>query len=447
MRVVIIGAGEVGYNIAEQLILEKKDVVLIDKDPEKTKRAAGHLDCLVLTGEGTNIDTLKQAGIENTDIFISVTNSDEVNMISCFVVANEFNVPVKLARVRNLEYGKTRMFTKTKIGIDFAVNPEFEAAKSIVKTVEHGATTDVFSFEDLDVQFRDVYVDEECNLDGKNIKDIRQLVSGDFLIAGILRDDDIIIPHGETVVKSNDHIFAVGTKKSIYQFLQKSGIKSKKIKRVLIIGGGKIGSKVAESLSFRGRLITVVDSDYEVCKSLAEKFPDVTVLHGDISDDSIFEDEQLDEHDLIITTTDKEELNILTAVYGKTLGIKRAIALVNKSNYLKMSRNLGIDATISPKISSASAVLRFIRRGNIKAVHTIFDGMAEAIEFKVSPGSSIANKLVKDLHLPEKTLIVAVNRNYEDYIPGGDFEIKPGDNVIVFAKKESIKKLEESIIV
>lgn len=447
LRVVIVGAGEVGYNIAEQLILEKKDVVLIDKDPERTKIASSHLDCLVLTGDGTNIDNLKEAGIEQTDIFISVTDSDEVNMISCFVVANEFNVPVKLARVRNLEYGKTRMFTNTRIGIDFVVNPEYEAAKSIVKTVEYGATTDVFSFEDLNVQFRDVYIDEECNLDGKSIKEIRKLVKGDFLIAGILRDDDIIIPHGETVLKSNDHIFAVGTKKSIYQFLQKSGIKSKKIKRVLIVGGGNIGSKVAESLSFRGRLVTVVDSNYEVCKNLAERFPDVTVLHGDISDNSIYEDEQLDENDLIITTTDNEELNILTAVYGKTLGIKRSIALVNKSNYLKISRSLGIDATISPKISSASAVLRFIRRGNIKAVHTIFDGMAEAIEFKVTKSSPIANKLVKDLHLPEKSLIVAVNRNNEDYIPGGDFEIKTGDNVIVFAKKESIKSLEESIII
>lgn len=447
MRVVIIGAGEVGYNIAEQLILEKKDVILVEKDSERAKKTANHLDCLVLTGEGTNIDTLKKAGIEGADIFISVTNSDEINMISCFIVANEFNVPVKLARVRNLEYEKTRMFRKAKIGIDYAVNPELEAAKSIVKTVEHGATTDVFSFEDMDVQFRDVFVDEECDLEGKSIKDIRKTVSGDFLVAGILRDDEIIIPDGNTEVKNGDHLFTVGTKKAIYQFLQKSGIRTKRIKNILIVGGGNIGSKVANSLTLRGRSVTVVDNNYDVCKDLAEKYPEITVLHGDISDDSIFEDEGLDEHDLIITTTDNEELNILTAVYAKTLGVKRAIALVNKSNYLKVSRNLGIDATISPKISSASAVLRFIRRGNIKAVHTIFDGRAEAIEFKVSSDSSIANKAVKDLNLPEKCLIVAVNRNYEDFIPDGNFEIKSGDNVIIFAKKESIEKLEESVIV
>lgn len=447
MRVVIVGAGEVGYSIAEQLVLEKKDVVLIEKNPERAKAVHNHLDCLVIVGEGTNIDTLKEAGIENAEIFISVTDSDEVNMISCFIVANEFNTPVKLGRVRNLEYEKTGVFTSTKIGIDYVVNPELESSKAIIQTIEQGAISDVFSFEDMDIQFRDIFIDEECDLGGKSVYEVRKKVYGDFLIAGILRNDEIIIPSGSTKIENNDHIFVVGTKKSINQFILRSGIKRKRLKNILIAGGGSIGCRVADVLSFKGRKVTIVDNNYDTCKKIAEKYPDITVIHGDISDGTVFDEEQLDDNDVIVTTTDKEEINILSAIYAKSLGIKRAVALVNRSNYLKISRNLGIDAAISPKISSASAVLRFIRRGNIKAVQTIFDGKAEAIEFKVSEKNSIVNKKIKDIHMPDKTLIVAVRRNFKDFIPDGNFEIKPNDDVIIFSKKESIEKLEDSIIV
>lgn len=447
MRILIIGAGEIGYTIAEQLIIEGKDVVLIEKDPEKAKYVSNHLDCMVLVGEGTNTDILKEAGIENADIFISVTNSDEVNMISCFIVANEFNVPLKLARVRNLEYSKTRMFTKTRIGIDFVVNPEFEAAKSIINTVEQGATSDVFSFEDMDIQFRDIFVDEESNLAGKKIKYVRSFADGDFLVAGILRENDVIIPHGDTIILNDDHIFAVGTKKTINQFMLKSGIKRKKLKKILIAGGGNIGSIVADILSFRGRKVTLVDKDYSVCKDLAEKYPDVTVLNGDISDSIFFEEEQLGDYDLVITTTSNEELNILSAIYAKTLGVTRAIALVNKHNFIKISKSLGIDATISPKLSSAGAILKFIRKGDVKGVNTIFDGKAEAIEFNISHSSYLAGKVLKELKLPDKTLIVAVLRDGKGVIPDGNFLIKPKDNVIIFANKESIAELEEKIIV
>ena len=446
MRILIIGAGEIGYTIAEQLILEGKDVVLVEKNPEKAKYVSNHLDCMVLTGEGTSTDILKEAGIENTDIFISVTNSDEVNMISCFIVANEFNVPLKLARVRNLEYSKTRMFTKTRIGIDFVVNPEFEAAKSIINTVEQGATSDVFSFEDMDIQFRDIFVDEESILAGKKIKYVRSFADGDFLIAGILRENDVVIPHGDTIILNDDHLFVVGTKKTINQFMLKSGIKRKKLKKILIAGGGNIGSIVADILSFRGRKVTLVDKDYEVCKNLAEKYPEVTVLNGDISDSVFFEEEQLGDYDLVITTTSNEELNILSAIYAKTLGVTRSIALVNKSNFIKISKSLGIDATISPKLSSASAILRFIRKGNVKGVNTIFDGKAEAIEFNISENNYLSGKTLKDLKLPDRTLIVAVLRDGKGIIPDGNFLIKPKDNVIIFANKESIAELEEKII-
>lgn len=446
MKIVIVGAGEVGYHIAEQLILEKKDVILIEKNPDQAKHAASKLDCIVIQGEGTSVDILKEAGIKTANIFIAVTSSDEVNMISCLVVASEFNVPTKIARVRNIEYTKTNIFSKSAIGIDFAVNPEIEAARAIINTVEQGATSGVFTFNDTDTQSRDVFIIEDSPLVGSSIKDISKLIPKDFIIAGISRKDEVIIPSGDTVIHANDHLFLVGSIKTVDKFLDKTGIKKRKLKKILIVGGGKTGSFVASHLAKRGRSITLIDKDYERCKTLSETYPDILIIHGDISDETIFEEEQLENNDLIVTSTEDEELNILTAIYAKTRGITRSVALVNKTNYLGMASNLGIDSTISPKMSSVNATLKFTRRGKIKSVYNIFDGKAEAIEFTTTENNRLNGKALKDLHLPANSLIVAVNRGHKNYIPDGNFVIEYEDNIIIFAKKNAVEELEEIFV-
>ncbi len=442
MKIVIIGAGEVGSHIAQQLILENKDVILIEKNAIQAKNAMSNLDCLVIQGEGTSLEVLHEADINDADIFIAVTNSDEVNMISCLVVANEFNVPVKIARVRNIEYTKTQIFKNANIGIDFAVNPEIEAAKSIIKTIEQGATTGVFSFDDMDIQLRDVFIDEDSPLVGETVMDIRQNLPQNFIIAGILRDDDVIIPFGSTTINANDHLFLVGDKKSVEKFLKKSGIKSRKIRRTIIVGAGKTGSYVAKHLSERGRSVTLVDKDYDKCKEMSELLPDVLVVHGDISEENIFEEEQLEKNDLIVTTTGDEELNMLSAIYAKSIGIKRSVVLVNKTNYISIASNLGIDSIVSPKMSSVNAILKYTRKGKVKNVYNIFDGKAEAIEFSVPFECEIGNRKLKELNLPENSLIVAVSRNHRTYIPDGNFVLNQGDDVVIFAKKDAVEKLD-----
>lgn len=442
MKIVIVGAGEVGFHIAEQLILENKDVILIEQKPEQAKHAASRLDCIVIQGEGTSLDTLKEAEVNKANIFIAVTNSDEVNMISCLVVASEFNVPIKIARVRNVEYTKTNIFSRSSIGIDFAVNPEIEAARSIISTVEQGATSGVFTFNDTDTQSRDVFIGEDSPIIGSSIKDISKLIPKDFIIAGISREEEVIIPSGDTIILENDHLFLVGSIKTVDKFLDKTGIKKRKLKKILIVGGGKTGSYVGSRLARRGRSVTLIDKDYDRCKTLSEAHPEILIIHGDISDETIFEEEQLENNDLIITTTEDEELNILTAVYAKSRGIKRSVALVNKTNYLGMASNLGIDSTISPKMSSVNATLKFARRGKIKSVYNIFDGKAEAIEFTTTENNPLNDKALKDLQLPANSLIVAVNRRNKNFIPDGNFVIEQGDSVILFAKKAAVEELE-----
>lgn len=443
MKIVVAGAGEVGFHIADHLIKEGKDVVLIEKDADRAKFASSHLDCLVVQGEASNLEILKQAGIQKADGFISATDYDEVNMISCFIVASEYNVPVKIARVRNMEYSKTRLVGQKYSGIDYIVNPEIEAAKNIASTVQHGATSDIFLFENSDIQLRDIFVDEDSYFSGKTLKDIKTAIKEDFIIAGILRDEEVIVPAGDTKVQEKDHLYIIASNSTFMEILRKTGTPHKKLKTVIVVGGGKIGRYVTEFLIKMGKKVKIVDKSYEECKKLAADYPDVLVIDGDISDESLFEDESLANADAIVTTTRNEELNILAAIYGKSKGINRSVALVNKSNYLNIADNLGIDSTVSPKLSSVNAILKYIRRGNIKSVYKIFDGKAEVSEFHVINGAPVTDNALKDIKLPSGSLILAVIRGGKNIIPDGNFVIKSDDSVITFCIKDTAESLQK----
>ncbi|MCP4137247.1 MAG: Trk system potassium transporter TrkA [bacterium] len=446
MQIVILGAGVVGFQIASHLVAEGKDVVLIDNDPERAKYVSNHLDCIVLNEEGNNIVTLKRAGIAKADFFISVTNSDEVNMIACGLVASEFSAPIKIARVRNLDYSNSKILEKTFLGIDYIVNSEVETSRLIANTVALGATSDVMLFEDSDMQMRNIMVEDNSFFKDKSLIDIRKDVKEQFLVAGILRDDEFLIPSGNTIVRKSDNVYLLATKDSLTKIFMEVGRKSEKIERVVIVGGGKIGNLVSQYLIRTGRKITIIDDNYDNCKRLSEKFGEALVLHADISEEDIFEEEQLDKYDLIITATNNQELNVLTAVYAKSLGTKRSVALVAKTNYLPIATQLGIDATISPKNSTVDAILKFVRRGNIKSVHTLFGGKAEVIEFSVEATNKLCNKEIKDVEMPEDSLILSILRDNKNYIPGGNFVIEEGDSIIIITHKDSVTKIEDMFL-
>ncbi|MCA1932748.1 MAG: Trk system potassium transporter TrkA [Calditerrivibrio sp.] len=443
MRIVISGAGEVGFNLAKHLIEGGNDVVVIDKDKDRISYVNEHLDCLVIEGEATNFDVLKQSNMESAEIYVAVTDSDEVNMISCLVVHSNFNVATKIARVRNIEYHKSNLFNNKITGFDYLVNPEIEAAKSIIRAVEYGAVSDIFVFDDTDVQLREVFVDKDVNIEGKTIEQLRKGANIPFVVAGIYRNNELLIPTGKDIINRDDHLFVVGTKESLDRLFIQIGLKRRKIKSVVIAGGGKIQRLVVEGLTSMGREIIIIEKDYEKSKKLADLFPNALVINSDISDESLLEEEDLGEKDLIITATDNDEINILSASYYKSLGVKRAIALVDKTKYLHMSSTLGIDITISPKISAVNTILKFIKKGNIVNIYSLFDGKAEAIEFLLRKDTSLDGLLVRDLNLPKNVVLVAVNRDGKSYIPDGNFLFRGGDIVIIFALKDSVKEIEE----
>ncbi len=315
--------------------------------------------------------------------------------------------------------------------------------KNIALTVQYGATSDIFLFEDSDIQLRDIFVDEDSFFCGKPMKDLKQELKEDFIIAGVLRDSDVIVPTGETILQDQDHIYIIATIRSFMQILKKTGTPHKKLKTVIVLGGGKIGRYVTEFLIKMGKQVKLVEKDYDHCKRLAADYPEILVLNADISDESLFDDENLASADAIVTTTSNEELNILAAVYGKSQGINRAVALVNKTNYLNLADNLGIDSTVSPKLSSVNAILKHIRRGNVKSVYKIFDGKAEVSEFYLHQDAPVAGKALKDIKLPSGSLILSVSRDGHSIVPDGNFQLQGDDSVITFCAKDTADSLQK----
>jgi trk system potassium uptake protein TrkA len=460
MKVVIAGAGDVGFQIAKQLIDERKDVVIIERDQKTAKHAANYLDCFVIQGEGNNIDVLRNAGVDGADFFISVTNSDEVNMISCGLVASEFSVPSKIARVRNIDYSKTRVTSSPFLGIDHIVNPEIEASKVIIRAIEHGAMSDVFLFERTKFQMRSISVTNGSPLTDRSLSDINRNFSVDFLVAFILRNNSYIIPSGDTVIQDNDTVYIVAEEQNLETLFVKTGIHRVNLNRIVIAGGGRIGSYVADHLlrkqnrdmRFFSRVsktlfhqwrqnIVIVERDKEKCMTLSERFPNALILNEDIADEGVHEEGQFSDYDLIVAATDNQELNVISAIYAKSIGIKRAIAVVNRNSYRNIASSIGIDVTVSQKISMVNAILRLVRRGNIRNIYSFSDGWIEVIELSVD-NENISGSKIQDIRLPSQTLIVTLTRNDHTILPDGNSTVQKGDYLVLIARKESIGRIE-----
>ncbi len=461
MKVVIVGAGRVGFQVAKQLTEENQDVVLFEWEPETARYASGNLDCMVINDDGTSLRVLRKANIDNADFFISLTDSDEKNMIACGLVSSSFTIPYKIARVRNVDYSPTGLLEKSFLGIDFIVNPEIEAAKAIVNTIEHGALSDIMLFEKIDLQMRNISVAESPHFIDHTIEEIREELGLNFLVAVIMRENGFIIPSGNTVIRENDNLYVVGSEENLEKLFLTMGKEKLKLNKIVIVGGGTIGSYIARSLLAKessseavvGKIanvfsrkkkkknVYIIDRDYEKCKNLSEQIPEALVLNADISDEDVF-DEELLNTDLLISTTENQELNIVTAIYAKYIGVKRTISLVNNVNYINVASNLGIDVPISLKTNLVRTIIKFIRKTNIKNVYSISGGKIEVIEVYVDESCRVLGKKLKEVKLPRQSLIISVTRGDENFVPDGEFVFRNGDYVILIVKKEFIQTIE-----
>jgi trk system potassium uptake protein TrkA len=461
MRVIIVGAGMVGTQLAKHLINEKHDVSLIEVDEERARHASNRLDCLVINSEANNIQTLEEAGIARADALICVTESDELNIIICGLSEGRYPRVLKIARVRNPDYDNLTKGDEKALGIDFFVNPDREAARTVVQAVEHGALGDVISFGNSSFEMGTVEIAKTSPLCGESIKIFHNLIGSEVLVALIERGDEHILPSGTTTLYEGDRVFVIGRQADIQKVFEISGKKLEKVEKIGIVGGGRIGTLITESLlegtqpktkslftfltnifTRRFKKIVLIEKDYELCKDLSTKFPDVLVLNEDISDEGFISEEGISDLDLVITATENQELNIITALYMKSHGLKRAIALVNSPSYGTIARRLGIDVVVPIKSVVIDTILAHLRGSGVTGLHRLGEGTIEVLEILVSPDAPVCGKKLKDFHLSAGGLVMLITRQGESFIPHGEHQFEPYDRLVLIARKGVGNELE-----
>ena len=441
MRVIIVGAGEVGFQLAKFLSAEDIEVVLIDKDKDKLRRISDELDVALLEGEGGSPEMLREAGADKADLLLAVTDMDEANMIACLVAKVMFQVPRNIARIRNNEYFSNEVLLES-LGINPAISPEIEAAKAVIRLIEVPSASDVEDFEDGNVKVISFRIPSDSKLIGKAFKNIN-LTKPKVLIGAIQRGDKVIIPSGNDTIKKDDKIFLPVKRENIDPVCENIGGSSEPVKRVMIVGGGRIGHYVAKTLEERNISVKLIERDVERCKFLLKTLHKSVILHGDGSDRKLLEEENINDIDIFVAISNNEELNIMASMLAKSLGVKKIITIINKTDYISLANNLGIAAVLSPRLITAGTILKYVRGGNILSLTTVAEGKAEIMEALVKEGSVFIGKTLMEVKLPKKTLIGAIIRNHEVIIPSGTDKVSIDDKLIIFTLRESIKQVEK----
>jgi len=441
LKIIIIGAGKVGCQIAKTLSSEKHDVTLIEKNDTIRQSAQNNLDVLTILGNGANVRTLEEAGIKQAYMVIAVTSSDEVNMIAC-MTAKQFGVPQKIARIRNPEYLYANALSREKLGIDLTINPERATAREIVKLLKSPINVaQVQSFAGGKVQLFELKVEESFPFINQQLKAIT--FKYPILVAAIYRNDKIIIPGGEEKIIAGDNLYVLIKKDYFLELNEIFNQKPLSVQNVIILGGSRIGIQAALILTKLGISTKLIERDKEKCEKIAESLPHTLVINGDGTNIDLLKSEGVETTDGFVAVTGYDEDNLLVALLAKHLGAKKVIAKVDRTNYIPILEKIGVDAVVNPRMTTASAILRFIRRGKIISLTLLKEGEAEVIELIVSPHSKIINTPLKKANLPQNSIIGAIVRKDEVIIPHGDDIIQPEDKIIIFALSSDIKEIEK----
>ncbi|MEN2994855.1 MAG: Trk system potassium transporter TrkA [Thermodesulfovibrio sp.] len=443
MRVIIVGAGEVGYQIAKFLTYEGVDVVIIDRDGNKLRRISEELDIATIEAEGSDPSAFKEAGADKAEILIAVTNSDETNMIACLLGKAMFNIKRKIARIRNPDYFFNKeLLGKANLDIDPAINPELEAAEAVCRLIENPFASEVIDFEKGKIMVVGFKIPKESPLNSKKLKSIRTLLNKDFIVGVIERDENVLIPSGDDTLQEGDIVYMAIPKEDIQDVARSLKVYSSPARKIMILGGGRIGYYIASKMENKAD-IKIIEKDAERCKFLIKHLGKTLVLHGDGADKQLLIEENISSIDTYIASSNNDELNIMASLLAKKLGAKKVIALVNRPDYISLAYNLGIQSVLSPRLITASIILRYVRKGEIISLTAIAENKAEIMEVEVSPKSKIIGKTLKEGVFPKNSILGAIIRGEKIIIPTGEDVIKAKDKLIIFTLKDSIKEVEK----
>ena len=468
MKVIIVGAGFTGTQLARALIQEKHEVSLIESDENMVRNASNRLDCLVLHAEGNSLKSLEEAGIAKANALVCVTDSDEVNMIICGLAASRYHKLVKIARVRNENYMNPHHDTRV-FDIDRIVHPDIEAAREVLDALSHGAQGNILRFPGTPYELGSVNIQEGSQLDGLSLMNFNTLVHRESLIPLIERGQECFLPSGSTSLCSGDLIHIMAKEEAIDSVFRLAGKSGSPIRRIGIVGGGRLGCLIIEGLLstpgkflgtdrprkgkfaslFRGlapksshRLI-IIEQNYQVCKDLAARFPEALILNDDITDENFIAEERMGDLDVIITATDNQELNIIAAIYLKSRGVKRAISLVLGPGYKTVALQLGVDVAIPMKSVVVDSILTHLMGKGVSGYHSLGDGNIVIVEHEISEHAPVVGKPISEFTLPSGGLAMLVKRGEESFIPKGDYIFQAADTIMVITKSGSEGEMEK----
>ena len=449
MRVVICGAGQVGYGIAERLAAEQNDVSVIDTSPQLVQALRDTLDVRGFVGHGAYPDSLSQAGIEQADMLIAVTLHDEVNMIACQVAHSLFNVPTKIARIRAQNYLKPHwsdLFSSNHLPIDVIISPEVEVGDMVLRRLQLPGAVDSVLFADGDVTVVGIECQNDCPVIDTPLSQLTELFPDlQAVVVGIVREGRLFVPRSADSMLVGDLVYVVTDKNQVRRTLGIFGHDEQEAQRIVIAGGGNIGFYVASTLEARGSKakVKIIESGHDRAVTIADQLKRTVVLNGSALDQEILREADIQDSDTIVSLTNDDQVNILSCVMARQLGCRRNMALINNPTYPSFTRSLGIDATVNPRSVTVSKILQHVRRGRIRGVHSIENGLAEIIEAEALETSPLVGKPLREIDLSDGIRIGAVYRNGEVLVPNGGTQIMAKDRVVILAVAERVRRVEQ----
>ena len=443
MRIIIAGMGDVGYQLAKQLSSEAHDIIAIDNDQQRLSYTDSMTDILTINGSSTSIKVLKEAKVEKTDLVVAVTSSEEVNLTTAFI-SKRLGAKRTIARVSNAEYLENENLVGFhQMGIDFMIYPEELAAMEVVRLINRTAATDVIEFENGKISVIGLKLDKSAPVIHQKLIEVAKAnPTLDYRIVAIYRNFRTIIPTGNDKFLPNDQIFVATKPEGIESILRLAGKENINFDNIMILGGGKIGRRVAEVLSEK-MTVKIIESDEEKTFELADQLPNTLVIRGDGRDIDLLAQEGIIDVDAFVALTEDSETNLISCLMAKHLGVKKAIALVDKADYIPLTQTIGLDSLINKKLIAANSISRFIRKRDMVAYASLEGIDAEVIEFIAQSGSDITKRAIKDIDFPKGAIIGGIVRGDESFIATGNSEIKANDRVVVFSLPDSVKKVEK----
>lgn len=449
MKVVIAGAGEVGFHIAGHLVRENKEVVIIDTDPEALRRVSENTDVQTILGSGSSPAILEAAGIRDAEILLAVTNQDETNLVACLMADTISPGTKKLARIRDGDFDPYHeALRKNAPHIDTVINPEVEVVRFIERLMSLPGAVDVGEFADGRVRSVGIRLNDRTPLTGVRLLDLPDRVAGPRpLIFAIIRDEKLIIPGGKDRLMSGDVVYFMCEEKRLGQIMALFDKPTEPARRILIVGGGSIGLRLAHEIEKRNVQVKLIERNAQRCDLLAKELQKTIILCGDGSDQDILREENIQDIDMVVTLTEDEETNILTSLLAKRLGARKTITKISKFSYFPLMLTIGIEQVVDPRLAAINSILQHIRRGKVLSAVSIRGEEAELLEAVAMETSDIVGVPLQKIRFPKNVIVATIIRGDEIITPRGDSVVEPGDRIVIFAHRDAIPKIERILSV